>query len=180
MPAITVVTGNPGKVAEFRELLGFEVIRREAALVEIQAIDVATVARAKAAEAYAVVGAPVIVDDTGFALAAWNGLPGALVTWFLQSVGPQGLIEMADGLEDRRVQVTTAIGYADEHGVQVFEGSLSGGLAEAPRGDNGFGYDAVFVPDGHDRTFAEMSSAEKNEMSMRRLAVDALKQGLGL
>jgi XTP/dITP diphosphohydrolase len=61
----------------------------------------------------------VLVDDTGLTMHAWNGLPGAPVTWFLGSVGPQGIVDMAAGLSDRRATATVALGYATADGVRV-------------------------------------------------------------
>lgn len=173
--SITLITGNQDKAAEFEELLGTEVLSQKISLTEIQSLDVVEVARHKAAEAYAAIGTPVLVDDTGFTINQWNGLPGALITWFIQSVGNQGILQMANSLSDRSVTVTTALGYADENGVRVFTGSLNGTLATVERGDNGFGYDAIFIPEGHDKTFAEMTHEEKNQISMRRLAVEDFK-----
>ncbi|MGV9865682.1 non-canonical purine NTP pyrophosphatase [Rhodococcus koreensis] len=177
---MTLITGNAGKAAEFEALLGFSIAHEKVRLAEIQAIDVAEVAKSKAQEAYVNLGKPVLVDDTGFSLTAWGGLPGALVSWFLDSVGNEGILRMAQGFSDRRVTVTTALGYADADGARVFLGSLQGTLADRERGDNGFGYDSIFIPGGGTRTFAEMSSDEKNAISMRRLAVDNLKSILGV
>jgi XTP/dITP diphosphohydrolase len=177
---ITLITGNPGKAAEYADLLGIEVTPAAAELTEVQALDVAQVAARKAADAYAQLGVPVLVDDTGLSIQAWNGLPGALVAWFLDTVGPQGILRMAAGLADRRATVTTALGYADAAGVRVFQGALTGSLALEPRGGSGFGYDAIFVPGRGLRTFAEMTSQQKNQISHRRIAVDVMREELGL
>jgi XTP/dITP diphosphohydrolase len=177
---ITLITGNPGKAREYAALLGIEVTAAAAELTEVQALDVAQVAARKAGDAFAQFGVPVLVDDTGLSIQAWNGLPGALVAWFLDTVGPQGILAMAAGLADRRATVTTALGYADDAGVRIFQGAVSGSLAAEPRGSNGFGYDAIFVPSSGHRTFAEMTSQEKNQVSHRRLAVQAMRDGLGL
>jgi XTP/dITP diphosphohydrolase len=177
---ITLITGNPGKAREYAALLGIEVTAAAADLAEIQALDVTQVAARKAEDAFAQLGVPVLVDDTGLSVHAWNGLPGALVAWFLDTVGPQGILGMAVGLADRRATATTALGYADATGVRVFQGAVAGSLAAEPRGSNGFGYDAIFVPEDGQHTFAEMTSQEKNQVSHRSLAVAALRDGLGL
>jgi XTP/dITP diphosphohydrolase len=177
---ITLITGNPGKAAEYAAMLGIEVTPAKASLTEIQALDVADVAARKAADAYAQLREPVLVDDTGLAICAWNGLPGALVAWFIDTVGPQGILNMAAGLTDRRATVTTALGYADATGAQVFQGTVNGFLATELRGTSGFGYDPIFIPDSDPRTYAEMTSEEKNKISHRRRAVEAMRKGLGL
>jgi XTP/dITP diphosphohydrolase len=115
-------------------------------LTEVQSFDVAHVAARKAADAFAQLGEPALVDDTGLSIHGWNGLPGALVAWFLDAVGRQGILDMAAGLTDRRATVVTALGYADATGVRVFQGTVDGCLATEPRGTSGFGYDAIFIP----------------------------------
>jgi len=179
---IALITGNAGKAAEYAAMLGIPVTPAKAELTEVQSLDVAYVAARKAADAYAQLREPVLVDDTGLAIHAWNGLPGALVAWFLDTVGPQGILDMAAGLADRRASVATALGYADGTGVQVFTGTVNGSLATEPRGTSGFGYDPIFIPDtdsGH-RTYAQMTSEEKNKISHRRLAVEEMRDSLGL
>jgi XTP/dITP diphosphohydrolase len=131
---IALITGNAGKAAEYAAMLGIEVTPAKAELTEIQSLDVADVAARKAADAYAQLGEPVLVDDTGLTVHAWNGLPGALVAWFLDTVGPQGILAMAAGLTDRRATVSTALGYASADGVRVFRGTVNGTLATEPRG----------------------------------------------
>jgi non-canonical purine NTP pyrophosphatase (RdgB/HAM1 family) len=143
---MTLVTGNAGKAAEYAQMLGIEVTPLKARLTEIQALDVADVVRRKAEEAYALLRTPVLVDDTGLSVKAWNGLPGALIAWFLDSVGPDGILSMAAGLSSRQATATTSIGYAD----------------------------AIFIPDCSQLTFAEMSATEKNRVSHRRVAVDEM------
>jgi non-canonical purine NTP pyrophosphatase (RdgB/HAM1 family) len=178
---ITLITGNVGKAAEYAAMLGIEVTQARAELTEVQSLDVAHVAARKAADAYAQLREPVLVDDTGLTIHAWNGLPGALVAWFLDTVGPQGILDMAAAITDRRATVSTALGYADATGVQVFTGTVDGSLATEPCGTSGFGYDPIFIPDGGGhRTYAQMTSEEKNKISHRRRAVEAMRSGLGL
>jgi len=179
-PSICLITGNAGKAREFSELLGFDIEHQKLDLTEVQALDVSDVAGAKAQEAFNILNRPVMVDDTGFSVHAWNGLPGAFIAWFLKTVDTGGLLKMAASLEDRGVDVTTAIGYADSSGVRVFTGTVTGTLPIEERGTEGFGYDPIFVPEGYDKTFAEMTADEKNAISMRRRAVDEMKRDLRL
>jgi XTP/dITP diphosphohydrolase len=178
--SIALITGNQGKAREFADLLGLDVTAVKEELTEVQALDVADVVTRKAEEAYAKIGAPVLVDDTGLTLHAWNGLPGALIKWFLDTVGTGGILQMAAGVGDRAATVTTALGYADAAGVRVYTGTVHGQLATVERGHSGFGYDCIFIPDGSSQTFAEMTPQQKNAISHRRRAVDALREGLGI
>jgi non-canonical purine NTP pyrophosphatase (RdgB/HAM1 family) len=177
---VALITGNEGKAREYATLLGIEVNAVKEDLIEIQSLDVVEVVKHKVQDAYSKLKVPVLVDDTGLSLNAWNGLPGALVAWFLESVGARGILDMAAGVTDRTATVTTALGYADPTGVRVFTGTLQGTLATERRGNSGFGYDSIFVPANGTLTFAEMSSEQKNAISHRRLAVDELRKGLGL
>jgi XTP/dITP diphosphohydrolase len=176
---VSLITGNEGKAREYASLLGIEVVAVKEDLIEIQSLDVVKVVERKAADAYSKLRSPVLVDDTGLVLHAWNGLPGALVAWFLDAVGTQGLLAMAAGVADRSATVTTALGYADAEGVRVFTGTLDGLLATEQRGEGGFGYDSIFAPGDGSLTFAEMTSDQKNAISHRRLAVEALRKEFG-
>ncbi|WNV76716.1 non-canonical purine NTP pyrophosphatase [Geodermatophilus sp. DSM 44513] len=176
---LTLITGNAGKARELGDLLGFPLAHEKLRLTEKQALDVAEVAQDKAAQAYDQLQRPVLVDDTGLTVLAWNGLPGALIAWFLDAVGNDGILSMAASLGDRRASVTTALGYADENGPQVFTGTLWGALADQQRGSNGFGYDTIFIPEGNPKTFAELSAEQKNGISMRKLAAEKLRQQIG-
>ncbi|WP_425074104.1 RdgB/HAM1 family non-canonical purine NTP pyrophosphatase [Sagittula sp. S175] len=172
---IKVITGNKGKAAELSAMLGCELECHKLDLPEIQSLDVAEVAREKAAAAYALVGAPVIVDDTGMSLDAMGGFPGALVAWMLDATGNDGVLKLLAGEDNRAATVTTALGYADENGVQVFVGAVEGTIPTEERGTDGFGYDPIFIPAGHEATFAEMDADTKNSLSMRKRAADKLR-----
>jgi XTP/dITP diphosphohydrolase len=180
MADIALVTKNAGKSREFERILGIKIEPVGIQLPEIQELDVVKVAERKAAIAFAELGRPVMVDDTGLVIHAWNGLPGALVSWFLDSVGNAGIIRMMAGWPDRSAHVVTAIGYCDESGPRVFEGAVQGEIALEERGGNGFGYDPIFIPYGVSRTFAELTNEEKDQVSMRRLALDKARTELKL
>lgn len=178
MHTLIIASGNQGKIAEFSRLLARDIAGKKLVLPEIQSTDVRKVARAKAEAAYAQLGTPVFVDDTGLYIDAWNQLPGALIAWFLDNVGNEGILKMLEGWKVRSARVVTALGYCDEHGSRVFVGELTGSIADVPRGDNGFGYDPIFIPEGTTKTFAEMTDAEKDAVSMRARAAAAMQEGL--
>jgi non-canonical purine NTP pyrophosphatase (RdgB/HAM1 family) len=173
---LTFITSSDEKRAEVERLLGYPLARESVVLEEIQAIDLEPVVRHKAQQAYALLRRPVLVEDTGLAFAAWNGLPGALVKWFLQSLGADGLCRLLAGEANRAATATTLFGYCDGPTLSVFAGSVHGVIPPTPRGTAGFGWDAIFQPLGSERTFAEMSPEEKDRFSMRRLAVEQLRK----
>ena len=172
---IYIATSNANKVREIQAILNVPVEQVEIDLSEIQAIHVEEVIKLKAREAYLRLGRPVLVEDTGLSIHAWNGLPGALVRWFLKTVGPAGICQMLESFPDRSATAKTCLGLFDGTRAQVFTGQVDGAIAPFPSGEGGFGWDSIFIPAGGKKTFAEMSAEEKDAISMRRKAVDQLK-----
>lgn len=172
------VTSNPGKAREVESILRFEVPLLRFDAPEIQSLNVEDVVRAKAEAAYAYAGQSVLVEDTGLYLDALNGLPGALVRWFLGTVGAAGIANMIPPGASRAATARSAVALCDGETVAVYSGETRGVIVSQPRGDGGFGWDPIFQPDGSPRTFAEMDQAEKNHYSMRRLALEQLRTRL--
>ncbi len=174
--SVKFVTGNPNKLREAREILGVDIqLADPGELEELQTIYVEELIRHKAEEAYEKIGAPIIVEDTGLVFHAWNGLPGALIKWFLATVDNEGLIKMLCGEKDRKALAQCYIAYNDGSEIRVVKGEISGTISETVRGDGGFGWDKIFIPEGHDRTFGEMAPEEKNSFSMRKRAFENLR-----
>lgn len=173
---ITFITGNKNKLKEAQEILG-DVQGHEVDLPEIQEIDPHKIIGAKMSEAKSQGLSSFIIEDTSLYFDALNGLPGPLIKWFLDSIGNQGIYELVQNKSDK-AQAKTIIGYMDELGkISYYEGIVEGKIVE-PKGDTSFGWDPIFLPNGHGKTFAEMSSEEKNEVSMRKLALVELKKVL--
>lgn len=178
MKNLTLITGNPHKVKEFERILGVTVASKKIELPEIQDTDVAVVAKSKAQMAYDQLQHPVVVDDSGIYIHAWGKLPGALIIWFVENVGMEGMLRMLEDWEDRSATAEVAVAYCDEHGPQVFVGKLDGTISTEPRGDAGFGYDSVLIPNGHTKTRAEMTHEERDPDSPRRAAIMQLRDFL--
>jgi non-canonical purine NTP pyrophosphatase (RdgB/HAM1 family) len=173
MMTVLFVTTSDNKLSEAQRVLNRPIERSSIHLVEPQEVELEPVVIAKAQQAFEKLRVPVVVDDSGLFIAAFNGLPGALVRWFLQRVGPEGICEMVNHLPSREAIAQTAVAYHDGQ-VMVFQGSVKGRISEFPRGNEGFGFDSIFVPASSEKTFGEMSPAEKDHFSMRRLAFEAL------
>jgi XTP/dITP diphosphohydrolase len=171
------VTTDESKRREAQRILGVELERAAPDVPEVQSLDCAEVATHKARAARKALGSPpypVLVEDSGLVVGAWNGLPGALTKWFLDSVGNEGIIEMLCG-GDRVARAVCALALADTHGaVHVFEGVIQGEVAAEPRGEEGFGWDPIFVPQGSHLTYAEMGE-DKHEDSHRARAFRQLR-----
>jgi len=168
------ITGNENKFEEVKAILP-DVLRLDIDLPEIQEVNAMEIIKAKLREALNHKKGKFIIEDTSLYLNCLNGLPGPLVKWFLQTIGSDGLFRMADSFGDYRVEVKTIIGYAkDTQNIHFFEGSIKGKII-APKGEPNFGWDPIFQPEGYEQTFAEMGKEEKNKISMRRIALEKLK-----
>ena len=169
------VSSNHGKVREIEAIIGFPVEQLDLDLPEIQALDVAVVAREKALAAHAATGQTVFIEDTGLYLAALSGLPGALVRWFLATIGPRGICDLIPAGVARTATARTAVALCDGTSVEVLIGETVGTIAFEPEGDGGFGWDGIFQPDGAGKTLAEMTQSERDPFSMRRKAIEQLR-----
>jgi non-canonical purine NTP pyrophosphatase (RdgB/HAM1 family) len=170
----TLVTGNPGKLAEARRIAGVELEGVAIDLPEIQSLDLLEVLRAKADEAWRRLGRPLVVEEAGLELAAFNGFPGPLVKWMLGSVGADGIARAAAALGDMRAVARCALLYRWGEGQLIAEGATEGSLILPGRGGQGFGWDSVFLPAGESRTFGELTGADKDAVSHRGRAWRAL------
>ncbi|MEK7655730.1 MAG: non-canonical purine NTP pyrophosphatase, partial [Patescibacteria group bacterium] len=169
-------TKNENKLREVNEILGRSLEQVAVELLEPQGVKVEDVVREKAKDAFHKTGKFVLVEDTSLEFAAWNGLPGALIKWFLDTVGNEGILRMLASETNRGAIAKTAVGFFDGTQTRVFVGEIFGTISETVRGTGGFGWDQVFVPDGYSKSFAEMTSVEKNAISMRKLALERMKK----
>ena len=183
---LTVASHNPGKVREIRELmapLGVAVATAaDLGLAEPDETGASFAANAeiKARAATLATRGPALADDSGLVVPALGGAPGIhSARW----AGPERDFaaamrrieaELADR-DDRSAYFAAALALAwpDGH-CETFEGRVDGALVFPPRGQRGFGYDPIFVPDGHDETFGEMDPAEKRAISHRARAMAKL------
>ena len=181
---LVIATHNPGKLAEMRELLApYGIEATSAGELGLREPDETGMtfrdnARIKAEAASKATGLPAFADDSGIAVDALDGAPGIYsARWagseknFARAMGmiDEKLRERgATAPADRRAHFVSAlcVAWPDGH-VEEFEARVDGTLVWPPRGDQGFGYDPMFVPDGHARTFGEMPSEEKHGLPPR-------------
>lgn len=122
----------------------------------------------------------VFADDTGLEIEALNGMPGVHSARFAgeskdSSANIAKVLKLLEGEENRRARFRTVIALIFEGKEYLFEGIVPGTITDEKRGEEGFGYDPVFIPDGKEQTFAQMALAEKNEISHRAIALKKLK-----
>lgn len=174
MNKVTLVTGNPNKLVELEAVFppSVELTPQALDVVEIQG-EPRDIVVDKLKKAYELVEGPVIVEDVSAELDCQNGLPGPYIKYYEKKLGKGALWQLAEHADDKSVTIRCSMGFFDGDSIIIEEGVVSGTVV-SPRGEHGFGFDFVFVPDGHTRTTAEMSAEEKNEMSWRGLAARAL------
>lgn len=171
---LALVTGNENKWREAARILGRPLERVALELPEVQAATSREVALEKARAAFRALDRPLVVEDAGLELAALGGFPGPFIKYWEALGGLESICRALDGQRDRAATAVCVLAVATAHRVEVVEGRVSGSIAAAPRGQRGFGWDAIFIPEGDTRTFAEMSAAEKDARSHRRRAWEAL------
>ena len=185
MKRICFATNNKHKIAEVSqmlegkyELVSLEEIGCHEELPEEQDT-LESNSRQKAQYVWQKYNISCFADDSGLEVEALNGAPGV---YSARYAGPQRsdsdninlLLQNLEGQENRKARFRTSITLILNGEEHQFEGTVNGSITNEWKGNKGFGYDPVFVPDGHDRTFAEMSSEEKNAISHRGQAVQKL------
>ena len=189
MKKIIFATNNAHKLEEVREILKnkYEVV----SLAEI-GFDEDIPETADTLEGNALIKAEFInkkygfscfADDTGLEVLALNGAPGVYSARYAGEqhdsvANMQKLLVDMHTILDRKARFRTVVALIENDEVHYFEGEIKGQITTEPRGNEGFGYDPIFMPDGYIQTFAELGSAEKNVISHRALAVKKLAEYL--
>jgi XTP/dITP diphosphohydrolase len=181
---LVLATRNAHKLREFEPLLAPHTVVPLPDEVELPPETGMTFeenALGKARAAAAATGRIAVADDSGIAAAALDGRPGVYSARYAGAgaTDEQNLAKLLDEVPDqgdRRVAYVCALAYVTPDGEEhVVEGRCEGTLAHEPRGDGGFGYDPLFLPDGHDVSAAELEPARKNRLSHRGQALALLK-----
>ena len=186
MKKIVLASNNKGKIKEAQEILkDYEIISMSDAGINIDVEeDQDTFERnaKKKAETIAkkLEGRMCIADDSGIEIEYLDGFPGVRTKrWFegTDRERNEAIIEKLKGVphEKRKIKFITALTLADCKKTNTVIGSMEGYVAECPRGENGFGFDEIFELE-NGKTLAELSSEEKNEISSRRKALEALRE----
>ena len=182
---LVCATANPGKVAEIAGLLpnGWTLLPRPNSVGDVVEDSGTLVgnARLKARAILAATGKPAVADDTGLEVAALGGAPGVDTAVYAgegcsDADNRRKLLGALSGVTDRAARFVTVVLVAWPDGSEtIVEGVCNGRIAEDERGDRGFGFDPLFVPDdGDGRTFAQMTAEEKNAVSHRGRAFRGL------
>ena len=175
MREVSLITSNLGKLKEFQhglEPLGLRVkhlpIDCEEAQADTLGEVVASCIRQIVEQGYE----DFILDDSGLFVHHLKGFPGVYSSYVFQTIGCEGVQILLEGASDRSAHFECCIGcHFHDAGQIIVSGQAPGRIIQDKRGSKGFGYDPIFVPDGSDRTFAEMDLEEKNRYSHRGVAM---------
>ena len=130
----------------------------------------------KAQYCFDTTGKPSLGDDSGLVVEALDGRPGIYSARYAGdhdfAKNMAKILEELEQVENRKAYFVTVMCLVDETGVNYFEGRVYGNLTKEVRGEKGFGYDPIFVPENHQITFAEMKAEDKNKISHRKKAIE--------
>jgi XTP/dITP diphosphohydrolase len=172
---IRFLTKNPGKFRELKQLLDrkrFNLIRDSTEIHELQTKDMDVLVRDKVLQAFGRIRHPLIVDHTGLEFDLLKGFPAGLTSVFYDTLGDEGIASLIGKSANPKVTAVTLIAYCDGRKIHSFRGEARGTVAPHPCGKHGFQWDVLFVPEGYNKTYAQLGQKKKNEISMRRRAFD--------
>ena len=182
MTEIVFASHNAGKIKEVQELLapfGYVILSADAVnLPDVEENGTTFVENAllKARAAFEATGKPSVADDSGLCVTALNDAPGVYTARYAKKMG--GYEKAFEDLlsrtkENRAAHFCCAIAYVDGQTEQTFEGRVDGLLVEPQKGNEGFGFDPIFKPNGYEATFACLFSDIKNKISHRACALQS-------
>lgn len=169
------ITGNENKFSEAKQIIP-QIEQLNIDLPEIQG-NSQQIIEAKLQEAQKLANGNFFVEDVSLNIHCLEHLPGPYIKWFLKQIGPQGIYDLVKRYDNPKAEAIATIGISQNGKLTFVQGKITGKIVP-PRGE-GFGFDPIFMPEGHMVTFAQMAKEEKNEISHRRLALEELKKTIG-
>lgn len=177
---INLITSNLGKVKEFRAILGDSVkinhIGHE--YKEMRSDAPEEIAKDAAKMLAEELGKAVVVEDSGLFIKALNDFPGTCSAYIHKRIGLNGILKLMENVDDRTCCYRSAVGYCEPGKEPVsFLGEEKGNISKEVKGNNGFGHDPIFIPEGSAKTYGEIKNCE-NLKRFRKIAVEKLKKHL--
>jgi non-canonical purine NTP pyrophosphatase (RdgB/HAM1 family) len=168
MKTITYITGNPRKIENAQKILkeyGINVVQEAMETPEIQADDPNDVARYSAKYASEKINKPVIKMDVGFHIKALNGFPGPYIKQVNNWFEPKQILHLLENQDNRECFFKDVICFASKEGEsRCFIQETKGNIAKEVTGENGWGMDKIFIPDGFNKTLASMTNEERSQV----------------
>ncbi len=177
MANITFITGNQKKADYLAKYLGFPVDHVKLDLDEIQSLNLKEIVEHKVRQAYEKIKKPVIVEDVSLEFAALGRLPGTFIKFFVDEVPFENICSMIDG-KTRKATARCVFGYFDGQELKLFEGGLDGEIATTPSGENGYGWDKIFIPQGYTVTRASLEEKDDQKTYLQIKPFAKLKEFL--
>jgi len=180
MKTVYFITSNEGKLREAKtKLLGadIEVIQKNLGYPEIQASSLEDVAYFGVKHIQEKFNHPFILEDAGLFIDILDGFPGVYSAYVFYTVGCSGILKLLDGIDiyKRKACFRSVFAYSiPGEKPKFFTGECNGRISNREKGDNGFGYDPIFIPNDDTRTFAQMNTREKNRFSHRGKSLEKL------
>lgn len=179
---LAFVTSSDQKVNEFQRIL-----KRAGSLYVVKKTNekldepsnpksLEALVRHKTIKAYKKYKMPILVEHTSLEIGHLYGLPGYATDYVTSKINNYAICELMRCTNNRHAVAKTLIGYCDGQKVHVFEGEVEGSISKMPLGENGFGWDSIFIPNDpktRGKTFAQMTPIEKDSVSMRKKAIEA-------
>jgi XTP/dITP diphosphohydrolase len=184
LSGIFFATSNLGKLKETKELLlplGFEVEQLKVPYPEIQGPSLEEVAEfgIKWIQKEEDIKGAVMLEDAGLFIQSLSDFPGVYSKFVFTTIGCKGVLRLLEGKDDRSAYFKSIIAYCSPgSSPKIFKGRVDGEIARESKGEHGFGYDPIFIPQGETRTFAQMETKEKNQFSHRAHALGNLAEFL--
>jgi len=176
---IVFITSNKNKFKEAEKLitpLGFKLIQKNPGYPEIQSDSLEEVVR-YGIEYLRDKFDTFFLEDSGLFIKSLKNFPGVFSKFVFTTIGNEGIVKLMENIKMRDAVFRAVIGYYDGE-AKIFKGECKGRISEEIRGDHGFGYDPIFIPQGCEKTFGEMMTEEKNQYSHRGKALKGFVQYL--
>lgn len=170
---VLFITSNEGKFREVQKMgesYGIDVEWHEEEYLEPQGNNLKEIAKASAESLTEKLGKPFIIEDSGLFVEGLKGFPGPYSSYVYKTIGNEGVSKLVKDIDDRKAYFLAVVAYFDGEHIHTFEGRVDGEITSQIIGEKGFGFDPIFLYG--DKTFAEMDSGEKNEVSHRRRAFE--------
>ncbi len=170
---ILFITSNAHKFREIQEMMnasGVDIMWKKMSYEEIQEDTTEAISLDSARKLSLMIREPFFLEDTGLYIDDLGGFPGPYSSYVFKTIGNQGILKLLAGIPGRASFITVVTYFTGKEFLQ-FRGELKGNISNIPIGNEGFGYDPIFIPDGYTQTLGELGVTDKNRISHRSKAV---------
>ncbi len=177
MNNIYFVTGNKGKFIEAEKKLrklDVNIVQKDLGYPEIQADTLLDVAKYGVSYIKEKTDKPFILEDAGIFIDSLEGFPGVYSKYVYYTIGCKGILKLMEDVNNKKAIFRSVYAYNNKDVTKFFTGECEGSISDKIIGTKGFGYDPIFIPNGSDKTFAQMDVSMKNSFSHRGKALDKL------